>query len=158
MLGKKRKLGMTLKDIQIGETYTAIKVMEDKELLLYLGLTNDANPLYIQHDYASQTPYKAPIVPSVLLFGMVSSIVSMHLPGPGSHITQHEMTFPKPVLHQTEVRFNLEVIAIDEKDHTVSINVIGYDVDGDKVIIGKLQVCPPYKPNSLTATSLENFF
>lgn len=158
MLGKKRKLGMTLKDIQIGETYTAIKVMEDKELLLYLGLTNDANPLYIQHDYASQTPYKAPIVPSVLLFGMVSSIVSMHLPGPGSHITQHEMTFPKPVLHQTEVRFNLEVIAIDEKDHTVSINVTGYDVDGDKVIIGKLQVCPPYKPNSLTATSLENFF
>ncbi|MFD1171324.1 MaoC family dehydratase [Oceanobacillus picturae] len=158
MLGKKRKLGMTLKDIQIGETYTAIKVMEDKELLLYLGLTNDANPLYIQHDYASQTPYKVPIVPSVLLFGMVSSIVSMHLPGPGSHITQHEMTFPKPVLHQTEVRFNLEVIAIDEKDHTVSINVTGYDVDGDKVIIGKLQVCPPYKPNSLTATSLENFF
>ncbi|GAQ18917.1 (R)-specific enoyl-CoA hydratase [Oceanobacillus picturae] len=158
MLGKKRKLGMTLKDIQIGETYTAIKVIEDKELLLYLGLTNDANPLYIQHDYASQTPYKAPIVPSVLLFGMVSSIVSMHLPGPGSHITQHEMAFPKPVLHQTEVRFNLEVIAIDEKDHTVSINVTGYDVDGDKVIIGKLQVCPPYKPNSLTATSLENFF
>ncbi|MCG3420147.1 MaoC/PaaZ C-terminal domain-containing protein [Oceanobacillus jordanicus] len=158
MLGKKRKLGMTLKDIQIGETYTAIKVIEDKELLLYLGLTNDANPLYIQHDYASQTPYKAPIVPSVLLFGMVSSIVSMHLPGPGSHITQHEMTFPKPVLHQAEVRFNLEVIAIDEKDHTVSINVTGYDTDGGKVIIGKLQVCPPYKPNSLTATSLENFF
>ncbi|MFD2627918.1 MaoC family dehydratase [Oceanobacillus kapialis] len=158
MLGKKRKLGMMMKDIHIGETYTAIKVIEDKELLLYLGLSNDANPLYIQHDYASQTPYKAPIVPSVLLFGMVSSIVSMHLPGPGSHITQHEMTFPKPVFHQTEVRFNLEVIALDEKDHTVSINVTGYDEDGDTVIIGKLQVCPPYKPNSLTATSLENFF
>ncbi|WP_042223253.1 MaoC/PaaZ C-terminal domain-containing protein [Oceanobacillus manasiensis] len=158
MLGKKRKLGMMMKDIKIGETYQAIKVIEDKELLLYLGLTNDANPLYIQHDYASQTPYKAPVVPSVLLFGMISSIVSMHLPGPGSHITQHEMTFPKPVLHQSEVRFNLEVIAIDERDHTVSINVTGYDMDGDTVIVGKLQVCPPYKPNSLTATSLENFF
>jgi 3-hydroxybutyryl-CoA dehydratase len=158
LLGKKRKLGRKIEDMSVGEKLTLTEKIEDKDLLLYLGLTNDANPLYIQHDYASQTPYKAPIVPSVLLFGMVSSIVSMYLPGPGSHITQHEMTFPKPVLHQTEVRFNLEVIAIDEKDHTVSINVTGYDVDGDKVIIGKLQVCPPYKPNSLTATSLENFF
>ncbi len=36
--------------------------IEDKDLLLYLGLTDDANPLYIQHDYALQTPLGRPVV------------------------------------------------------------------------------------------------
>src|SRR5699024_9796383 len=83
MIGRKRKLGKKIEDLKIGDSHTVSHIIEDKDLLLYLGLTDDANPLYLQHDYASQTPYKQPIVPSVMLFGMVSSIVSMHLPGPG---------------------------------------------------------------------------
>src|SRR5690625_7170332 len=63
LIGKKRKLGKKIEGIRIGDTYTAEHIILDKELLLYLGLTDDANPLYIQHDYASQTPYNEPIVP-----------------------------------------------------------------------------------------------
>ncbi|TMN21149.1 MaoC/PaaZ C-terminal domain-containing protein [Lentibacillus cibarius] len=158
MIGKRRKLGKKINDLQIGDSYTTSRIIEDKELLLYLGLTNDANPLYIQHDYASQTPYKQPVVPSVMLFGMVSSIVSMNLPGPGSHITQHEMRFLKPVYHYAEVKLTLEVIAIDQENHEVTLSVIGFDHEGDEVVKGKLNVCPAYEPESLTGQSLENFF
>ncbi|SET44540.1 Acyl dehydratase [Oceanobacillus limi] len=158
MIGKKRKLGKKIDNLHIGDSYTATHMIQDKDLLLYLGLTNDANPLYIQHDYASQTPYHRPIVPSVMLFGMVSSIVSMHLPGPGSHITDHEMTFPKPVYHNTEVKFTVEVTSIDVEAHKVTLSVHGFDVEGDEVITGELKVCPAYKPKSITASSLENFF
>lgn len=147
-----------MEDLKIGDSYTGSYRIEDKDLLLYLGLTNDANPLYIQHDYASQTPYASPIVPSVMLFGMVSSIVSMHLPGPGSHIVKHEMDFPKPVKHESEINYTIEVIAIDMENHRAAMSVIGYDLDGDEVISGKLYVSPPYEPKSLTASSLENFF
>ncbi|MBY7143844.1 enoyl-CoA hydratase [Virgibacillus sp. NKC19-3] len=158
MIGKKRKLGKAMGELQIGDTYRAIKKIEDKDLLLYLGLTDDANPLYIQHDYASQTPYKQPIVPSVMVFGMVSSIISMHLPGPGSHITQHEMIFPNPVLHDTEVTLTIEIIAIDEDNHKVAVSVIGFDKNGFDIVSGKLYVSPPSYPNTLTANSLDNFF
>lgn len=158
MIGKKRKLGKKINDLQVGDSYTASHVIEDRDLLLYLGLTNDANPLYIQHDYASQTPYKQPIVPSVMLFGAVSSIVSTHLPGPGSHITQHEMTFPKPVFHYSEVKFTLEIIAIDHESHQISLSVVGFDSEDDKILHGKLHVCPSYELQSITGASLENFF
>lgn len=158
MIGKKRKLGKEIQDLNIGDKYTAARIIEDRDLLLYLGLTDDANPLYIQHDYASQTPYGRPIVPSVMLFGIISSMISMHLPGPGSHITQHELTFPKPVFHQSEVKFAIEIINIDEKEHQIAVSVNGFDAEGDSIVYGKLHVCPAYKPNSLTATSLENFF
>lgn len=158
MLGKKRPLGKELNEIQVGDTYSETKKMDDRDLLLYLGLTGDANPLYLQHDYASLTAYEKPIVPSVMLFGMVSSLVSMSLPGPGSHITQHEMTFPAPVYHSTTVAFTLEVIAIDYQNKQVAMSVTGTNHENEIVVRGKLYVCPACKPNSLTAKSLENFF
>ncbi|WP_010532416.1 MaoC/PaaZ C-terminal domain-containing protein [Lentibacillus jeotgali] len=157
MIGK-RKLGKRIEDLRIGDSYTASHIIEDKDLLLYLGLTDDANPLYLQHDYASQTPYKQPVVPSVMLFGMVSSIVSLHLPGPGSHITQHEITFPKPLFHYSEVKITLEVIAIDFENHEATLSIIGFDGDGNAILQGKLNASPAYEPESLTGSSLENFF
>ncbi|MFC3040088.1 MaoC/PaaZ C-terminal domain-containing protein [Virgibacillus xinjiangensis] len=157
MIGR-RKLGKQIGDLKVGDSFEASKRMDDRDLLLYLGLTNDSNPLYTQHDYASQTPYEKPVVPSVMLFGMVSSLVSMHLPGPGSHITQHEMTFPTPVFHETEVKFLLEVIALDIEENRAALAVTGYNEEGNTVIQGKLYVTPAYQPNSLTASSLENFF
>lgn len=158
MIGKKRKLGKAVTDLQVGDKHTEKKKMEDKELLLYLGLTDDANPLYIQHDYASQTPYEKPVVPAVMLFGMVSSMVSMHLPGPGSHITSYEMAFPYPVYHNEEVAITVEVIAVDMEEQQAALALSGTNEAGDKIIHGKLTVTPAQKPNSLTANSLENFF
>lgn len=53
-IGKPRKLGKTIEDIEEGDSLSLTESIEDKDLLLYLGLTNDANPLYIQHDYAQK--------------------------------------------------------------------------------------------------------
>ncbi|MRH42884.1 enoyl-CoA hydratase [Aquibacillus halophilus] len=157
MFAKKRKLGKQINQLKVGDYYESSQTIEDKDLLLYLGLTNDSNPLYIQHDYASQTPYKRPLVPSVMLFGMVSAIVSMHLPGPGSHIVQHEMKFPRPVYHYTEVNFSIEVSSIDHENHHVYISIIGLNGDKEEVISGSLVVSPPYEPESITANTLNNF-
>lgn len=158
MLGKKRKLGKKIKDLKVGDSFTTSSTIEDRDLLMFLGLTDDANPLYIQHDYASQTPFKKPIVPTVMVFGMISSIVSMHLPGPGSHIVKQNLTYPKPVYHYAEIRFNVEVTDVHVSDHTVELNVIGFDEEGDEVVHGALTVHPPYEPRSMNANSLENFY
>ena len=58
LLGKKRKLGREIKEMNVGEKLALTEKIEDKDILLYLGLTDDANPLFIQHDYASQTPFQ----------------------------------------------------------------------------------------------------
>ena len=50
-IGKPRKLGKKIDEIEEGDSLSLTESIEDSQLLLYLGLTNDANPLYIQHDY-----------------------------------------------------------------------------------------------------------
>lgn len=82
LLGKKRKLGRKVESMSVGEKLKLTEKIEDKDLLLYLGLTNDGNPLYIQHDFASQTSYEKPIVPAIMLTGIVTSAISKYLPGP----------------------------------------------------------------------------
>ncbi|WP_456273781.1 MaoC/PaaZ C-terminal domain-containing protein [Bacillus sp. AK031] len=157
LLGKKRKPGRKIDDISVGEKLTLTEKIEDKDLLLYLGLTNDANPLYIQHDYASQTPFKKPLVPAIMLTGIINSAVSKYLPGPGSHIMKQELEFPKPVYHYDTVQFLFEVKNIDSSSHLVTIDVIATNEQEETVIKGSIDVCPPHKLEKMNGNALENF-
>ena len=59
-IGKPRKIGKSIEDIEEGDSLSLTESIEDNQLLLYLGLTNDANPLYIQHDYKKTTCIHSP--------------------------------------------------------------------------------------------------
>ncbi|MEH7114641.1 MaoC/PaaZ C-terminal domain-containing protein [Neobacillus niacini] len=157
LLGKKRKLGREIKEMSVGEKLALTEKVEDKDILLYLGLTDDANPLFIQHDYATQTPFKKPIVPSILLTGMITSAISKYLPGPGSHIVSQDIQFPKPVYHYATVQLLLEVVEVNQDDHTVLITVVGTNEKDEAVITGKVKVCPPYRLGGMDGNVLDNF-
>jgi acyl dehydratase len=157
LLGKKRKLGRKIEEITVGEKLSLTEKIEDKDILLYLGLTDDANPLYIQHDYASQTPFEKPIVPSIMLTGLITSAISKYLPGPGSHIISQEIEFPKPVYHYGTVEFLFEVIEVKTEEHSVMITVVGTNEQKETVIIGKVKVCPSYRLEEIHGKALDNF-
>ncbi|WP_075620046.1 MaoC/PaaZ C-terminal domain-containing protein [Paenisporosarcina indica] len=157
LLGKKRKLGRKVEDMSVGEKLKLTEKIEDKDLLLYLGLTNDGNPLYIQHDFASQTVYEKPIVPTIMLTGIVTSAISKYLPGPGSHIVEQQLKFPKPVYHYATIEFLLQVTSVNVEKNLVEIEVIATNDKGDTVIEGKITATPPRLENHLTSQAMENF-
>ncbi|MDQ0270087.1 acyl dehydratase [Cytobacillus purgationiresistens] len=157
MLGKKRKIGRKIEEISVGEKLTFTEKIEDRDLLLYLGLTDDANPLYIQHDYASQTPHKKPIVPSIMLNGMIHAAISKYLPGPGSHVMKQEIEYMKPVHHYASVQFLLEVKRINEDDQTIEMQVHATNEAEETILLGKLIVCPPHKIAKIDGQALDNF-
>lgn len=158
LLLKKRKPGRQIDDMTVGEKLTLTEKIEDKDLLLYLGLTNDANPLYIQHDYASQTDYKKPVVPGFMLMGIVTSAVSKYLPGPGSYITSQTVEFTKPVYHYGTVKFLFEVIDVIHELNLVKIRVEGENEKGETVMTCTIGVCPPKQTEArMDGSILENF-
>ena len=143
ILGKKRRLGRKIEEITVGEKLKLTEKIEDKDLLLYLGLTNDGNPLYIQHDYASQTPYEKPIVPTIMLTGIITSATSKYLPGPGSHVVEYNLKFPKIIYHYAMVDFLLEVIEVKNDENKIIIKVEALNEDKEIVISGTVTVVPP---------------
>ncbi|PFG14199.1 MaoC family dehydratase [Bacillus sp. es.036] len=158
LLGKKRKLGRMIDEMSVGEKLEVTEKIEDRDLLLYLGLSNDNNPLFIQHDYASMTPFKKPIVPQIMLLAIITGAISKYLPGPGSSIKKQEVIFENPVHHYETLHFQFEVMNVFTKEHEVEINVKGINESGEAILDGLFTVCPPYPAKPLTkSTSFENF-
>ena len=137
------KIGKTIDDLMIGEKLHITEAITDKDLLLYLGLTNDNNPLYIQHDYANTTQYKKPIVPTILLNGIITSAISKHLPGPGSHIQQQFLTYLTPVYHDETIEIYLQIDDINKADHLVKVTVHGFNEKELSIVSGWVTVIPP---------------
>ncbi|MBD1380089.1 MaoC/PaaZ C-terminal domain-containing protein [Metabacillus arenae] len=157
LLGKKRKLGRQIGEITTGETLTLTEKIEDKDLLLYLGLTDDANPLYIQHNYASLTPYKKPVVPAIMLTGIICSAVSKYLPGPGSYILEQNLAFLKPIFHYTMVEYQFEVKEVDQDQNIIIIELVALNEQKEQVIKGSLTVQPPCQIECKDGDALDNF-
>ncbi|MBK4758069.1 enoyl-CoA hydratase [Enterococcus faecium] len=111
-----------------------------------MGLTNDANPLYIQHDFAQKTEYHQPIVPSVMLMGIITSAISKHLPGPGSHVVNFSVNFIEPVFHYETLTFQFEVIKVDKMKDVVTISVEAENTNEDRVLDAVVMVQPPQVP------------
>lgn len=155
MIGKPRKTGKSIHDIEEGESLSLTESIEDSQLLLYLGLTNDANPLYIQHEYAKMTEYGKPIVPSVMLMGIITSAISKHLPGPGAEVVNFSINFIDVVYHYETLTFLFEVIKVDKMKEVVTISVEATNGEGDRVLDAVVIVKPPKVTNAEVDTKKE---
>ncbi len=143
LIRKGVKLGKKVDELSLGERLHLIEKIEDKDLLLYLGLTNDSNPLYIQHDYAADTPYKQPIVPVIMLNGIITSAISKHIPGPGSRIIEQNLIYEEPVYHYETINIALEVQNINVSQNLIDIYVYATNENQKSVIEGIMKVMPP---------------
>ncbi|CAM5202047.1 Acyl dehydratase OS=Ureibacillus acetophenoni OX=614649 GN=SAMN05877842_102487 PE=4 SV=1 [Ureibacillus acetophenoni] len=143
LIKKGIKIGKKVDELSVGERLHLIEKIEDKDLLLYLGLTNDSNPLYIQHDYVTDTPYKKPIVPVIMLNGIITSAISKHIPGPGSRIIEQNLVYEEPVYHYETINIVLEVQQIEVSENLVEIHIHATNENHKSVIEGVMKVMPP---------------
>lgn len=157
MLGKKREIGRQIEQLHIGDSFETNLKIEDKDILLYLGLSDDTNPVYIQHNYTEQTPYHKPVVPHAMLVGLLYSAVNKHLPGPGSVILSSYLDFPDVLYHYSEVTMSMKIIDQHEEDNKVKLSVNMVDQDKKNVLTGTLSVSPPFPLKPIHINAFENF-
>ena len=139
------KIGKTIDEIKIGDSLTVTENIETRDVLLYLGLTDDDNPLYLQYDYSELTKYKRPIVPPVLIMGILTSNISKHLPGPGATVVDFSMDILAPIYHDTLITFEFTVNRINKKRGEVTIYVEGANIEGDRLVEAEIIARTPEK-------------
>lgn len=93
-----------------------------------------------------KTEYQQPIVPSVMLMGIITSAISKHLPGPGSHVVNFSVNFIEPVFHYETLTFQFEVIKVDKMKDVVTISVEAENTNEDRVLDAVVMVQPPQVP------------
>ena len=117
------RIGITIDERVEGETLSLSETIKNREILLYLGHTNDDSPHYSQYDYIKELGLTKPVVPTALIFGIITSTINKHLPGPGSHVVNVNLNLIEKIFRNDLLSFNFEIIKIDTNKDLVTINI-----------------------------------
>ena len=96
-------------DIQIGDSVSLKKSIQEKDVEAFARLTGDTNPLHMDESFAKKTKFGARVSHGMLTSSFVSTLIGMNLPGRGSVLTNISLDFKKPVFIGDTLIASIEV-------------------------------------------------
>mgnify|MGYP000840691183 CR=1 FL=1 len=134
---------MTIQEITLGNCASTTKTVTETDVYLFAGITGDLNPAHTNEVSASQTPFGGRIAHGILSAGLISAVLGMRLPGPGTIYLGQELKFTKPVRFGDTVTATCTVSELLPEKNIARLETICTNQDGDMVIKGMATVMPP---------------
>lgn len=135
--------GKTINEIKLGDKASFQKTISETDVYMYAGITGDLNPVHINEEYAKCTMFKGRIVHGMLTAGLISSVLAMKLPGPGTIYLKQELKFTAPVRIGDTINAEVEVIELLQEKNRVILKTTCTNQDGVVVLDGIATVMPP---------------
>ena len=124
-----------------GDRRSFVHKFTREEIEAFARLTGDANPLHVDPDYARRTPAGGPVVHGMLAASFVSTLVGMHIPGPGALWNSFQVDWRKMVRIGDGIRFEVRVAGVHSSTNTMDLEVSGVgSTDGEIYLEGKANV------------------
>lgn len=135
--------GRTMAELKIGDKAFFEKTITESDVYLYAGITGDLNPAHINQVEAEQSMFKGRIAHGMLTAGLVSAVLGMQLPGPGTIYLGQELKFTAPVKFQDTIKAEVEVMEKIEEKNIMKLKAICTNQEGTVVLKGVATVMPP---------------
>ncbi len=135
--------GKTINEISIGDKAFFEKTISETDVYLYAGITGDLNPAHINEEYAKNSLFKGRIGHGMLTAGLVSAVLGMKLPGPGTIYLKQELKFTAPVRIGDTIKAEAEVAEINTEKNRIGLRTVCTNQNGDVVLDGMATVMPP---------------
>lgn len=136
--------GYILDELSVGQTAELVREITEERIQRFAEASDDFNPLHLDEDFASRTPYRGRIAHGLLSASFVSAVVGTMLPGPGAIYLNQTLTFYKPVRIGDVVTGRVTVTAIDQESARVTLKTECL-VDGEPVLDGEAIIRVPRK-------------
>jgi 3-hydroxybutyryl-CoA dehydratase len=150
-------LGKTYEELSVGQKATFSRRVTKQDVLQYMGLSGDLNPLYGDSAYAGRTKYDRPIVPANMLAGFAMGAVATVLPGMGSLTHAHTYRLHIPPHVGDEITAEMEITGQKPEFQHVIIKYRLHDQEGRLVLDGEMEVEPPQKLKPILHHAYDNF-
>lgn len=137
--------GRTIKEIKIGDQASISKTISESDVYLYAGITGDLNPAHVNEQAALESPFKGRIAHGMLTAGLISAVLGMQLPGPGTIYMAQELKFTAPVKFGDTITATVEAVEII-KDKILKLRTYATNQNGEIVLDGTATVMPPREP------------
>ncbi|RLK64131.1 enoyl-CoA hydratase [Atopobacter sp. AH10] len=120
-----------------GQVFNVTETIDPSDIMLYLGVTRDRNPLY---DVKRDGDLMESIVPPILLMGLITRTISNHFPGPGTFVKDLSLSIFRQIHPLDTLTFVFTLDHLDQRGSgnisvtastTTGINVLNATVDVD---------------------------
>lgn len=150
-------LGKSYDELSAGQKASFSRRVTKQDVLQYMGLSGDLNPLYADSAYAGRTRYEQIIVPANMLAGFAMGAVATVLPGLGSLTHSHCYRLVNPAHVGDELVAVLEVVELKPEKRHVVIHYRFHNQEGKEILSGELEVEPPDRLKPILHHAYENF-
>lgn len=132
------------KKYRIGDKAEFSKTISESDVYLFAGITGDMNPVHINETEAAKGFAKRRIVHGALISGMVSTVIGMKLPGPGTIYMEQDSRFIKPVFLGDTVKATVEIKEIlNEMKGILRLDTVVFNQNDETVMTGFAVVMVP---------------
>lgn len=135
--------GKTIHEIKVGDTAEFTKTITEADVGLFAGITGDFNPAHVNQVWAEGTRFKGRIAHGMLSGGMISTVLGMYLPGPGTIYLSQELRFLAPVRIGDTITARVEVQELIQDKNRVRLRTTCQNQGGTIVVDGTAIVLPP---------------
>jgi 3-hydroxybutyryl-CoA dehydratase len=89
--------GYGFDEYEVGQSDSISKTVTETDLVLFAAVTGDFNPIHVDEEYAKKTLFKGRIAHGVISAGIISAVLAMKFPRPGSIIMEKNIKLkPQP--------------------------------------------------------------
>ena len=81
----------------IGTKDSVTKTISETDVYLFAGISGDFNPIHVNRVEAKKSVFSKQIVHGILVGSLLSNVIGMKLPGPGTIYMEQNLKFLKPV-------------------------------------------------------------
>ena len=134
--------GMTIQDLAVGQCASTSKTISEADVYLFAGITGDLNPAHINEQYAGDTMFGGRIAHGMLSAGLISAVIGMQLPGPGTIYVGQDLKFLAPVRIGDTVTATVTVKELDQGRNRAVLETVCENQTGQKLIAGQALVMP----------------
>ena len=131
---------MSSSELKVGQTARMSKQVTAADVSLFAAVTGDFNPVHFDPVYAAGTFFKERIAHGMISAGLISGVIGMKLPGPGTIYLEQTIKFMAPVKLNDVLTVKVEITEVLEKNRvrlrTTCVNQDGViAVDGEALVI-----------------------
>ncbi|MFB4168618.1 MaoC family dehydratase [Virgibacillus sp. JSM 102003] len=124
-------------NFEIGQSAHFSRTVTETDFIMFAGLSGDYNPIHTDQEYAENTFFGGRISHGLLTASMLSRLLGMHLPGPGSIYVSQSLNFTKPVYIGDTITAYAEVVKIDEDSRLLTLQTTCRNQSGSTVLDGE---------------------
>ena len=127
----------------VGQTASVTRTISESDVYLFAGVTGDLIPAHTNEEYAKTTHFKTRIAHGMLSAGLISAVLGMQLPGPGTIYTGQTLKFLAPVHIGDTITATAEIKSLDLERNRVVLTTTCTNQEGTMVITGEATALLP---------------